>query len=54
MSELELAISKLLIDLKDDQSSMLGSLRDHLIEVYQKIGYGLLKRQLYYDELLLR
>jgi len=44
MSDLELAISKLLIELKDDQSSMLSGLRDHLIEVYQKVGYGLLKR----------
>ena len=53
MSELELSISKLVIDLKDDSNSgLLGSIRDHLIEVYQKIGFGLLKRQLYYDELI--
>jgi hypothetical protein len=45
MSDLELSISKLVIDLKDDSGSgLLGSMRDHLIEVYQKIGFGLLKR----------
>jgi hypothetical protein len=45
MSDLELSISKLVIDLKDESGSgLLGSMRDHLIEVYQKIGFGLLKR----------
>ena len=45
MSDLELSISKLIIDLKDESGSgLLGSMRDHLIEVYQKIGFGLLKR----------
>jgi hypothetical protein len=45
MSDLELSISKLVIDLKDDSvSGLLGAMRDHLIEVYQKIGLGLLKR----------
>lgn len=53
MSDLELSISKLVIDLKDESGTgLLGSMRDHLIEVYQKIGFGLLKRQLYYDELI--
>ena len=49
MSDLELSISKLVIDLKED-----SSLRDHLIEIYQKVGFGLLKRQFQYDELLAR
>jgi hypothetical protein len=39
MSDLELSISKLVIDLKED-----SGLRDHLIEIYQKVGFGLLKR----------
>ena len=53
MSELELSISKLVIDLKDESANgLLGSMRDHLIEVYQKVGYSLLKRQLYYDEII--
>ena len=49
MSDLELSISKLVIDLKED-----SGLRDHLIEIYQKVGFGLLKRQFQYDELLAR
>lgn len=52
MSELELAITKLMLDFKDDSGSILADLRDHIIEVYQKVGFGLLKRQLVYDEML--
>lgn len=52
MGELELAITKLMLELKDDSGSILCELRDHLIDVYQKIGVGLLKRQLVYDEKL--
>jgi hypothetical protein len=52
MSELELSISKLVVEMKDDNQGMMGAMRDHLIEVYQKVGYSLLKRQIYYDELL--
>lgn len=46
MSELELAITKgLMLEMKDESgSSILVDLRDHLIEVYQKLGVGLLKR----------
>jgi len=45
MNNLELSISKLVIDLKDESGTcLLGSMRDHLIEIYQKIGFGLLKR----------
>ena len=43
MSELELAITKL-IEVKDDSGSLLSELRDHMIEIYQKVGLGLLKR----------
>ena len=52
MSELELSISKLVVEMKDDNQGMMGAMRDHIIEVYQKVGYSLLKRQIYYDELL--
>jgi hypothetical protein len=34
MSELEHSISRLMMDLKDDTGSILGDLRDHLIEIY--------------------
>ena len=33
MSELELAVTKMM-DLKDENNTYLGELRDHLIEVY--------------------
>ena len=54
MSELEHSITRGLMsaDLKDESGSVLGDMRDHLIEVYQRIGLGLLKRQLVYDEQL--
>eukprot|EP00347_Sterkiella_histriomuscorum_P017052 403350844 len=58
MSDLELAITKLM-DIKEEQS-MSGSstdlimMRDHLIEIYQRIGVGLLKRQQVYDEKLIK
>lgn len=55
MNELELSISNLKkSDLKDDSGSVLSDLRDHVIDVYQKVGVGLLKRQLAYDEVLLK
>lgn len=59
MSDLELSITKLM-DIKEDTtssgsgSSDLIMIRDHLIEVYQRIGVGLLKRQQVYDEKLLK
>jgi hypothetical protein len=52
MSDLELSISKLMIDLKDDSGSILIDLRDHMLEVYQKVGVSLLKRHFVYDEML--
>jgi hypothetical protein len=58
MSELELNISKLVVEVKEKDgegtTQMLVALRDHMIEVYQRVGFSLLKRQLYYDELLCR
>jgi len=53
MSELELKIAKLM-ELKEESGSMLMEMRDHLIEVYTKVGIGLLKRHLFYDEMLLK
>ncbi len=41
-----------MIDLKDESNTYLGELRDHIIEVYQKIGVGLLKRQQTYEDKL--
>lgn len=34
MSELDLSITKLMLDLKDDSGSILSDLRDHVIDVY--------------------
>ena len=51
ISELELAVTKM-IEFKDENNTYLGELRDHLIEVYQKVGVGLLKRQMAYNEKL--
>jgi hypothetical protein len=45
MNELELNITKLM-ELKEDSGSVLMELRDHLIEVYSRVGVGLLKRHL--------
>jgi hypothetical protein len=54
MNELELAIAKLL-ELKDGMGgSVLMQLRDHLIEVYSRVGVHLLKRHLTYDEQILK
>ena len=54
MSDLELSVTKFL-DIKDDESHIeLLSLRDHMLEVYQKVGVGLLKRHQTYDEKLLK
>lgn len=53
MSELELNIAKLM-EHKEDSGSMLNELRDHLIELYQKVGIGLLKRHLIFDEMILK
>jgi hypothetical protein len=49
MNELELAIAKLM-ELKDESGSVVMELRDHLIEIYNRIGVSLLKRHLMYDE----
>ena len=44
MSDLELAITKFL-DLKDEEAQAdLLSLRDHLLDLYSRVGVGLLKR----------
>lgn len=48
MNDLELSIAKLL-EIKDDKNGILMELRDHLIEIYTKIGVGLLKRHLQYE-----
>ena len=53
MSDLELSITRLM-EIKEDQSQELVTLRDHFIEVYQKIGVTLLKRQQIYEEKLLK
>lgn len=56
MSDLEISITKLL-DIKEDPSTSAAdmmSLRDHLIEVYSRVGVSLLKRQQVYDEKLTR
>ena len=55
MSELEISITKLLMEIKDEgkgtnSGGLLMELRDHLIELYNKIGVGLLKRHMHYDE----
>jgi hypothetical protein len=49
MSELELQIMKLL-EIKDDSGSVASDLRDHLTELYQKMGVGLLQKLLAFDE----
>ena len=55
ISDLELSITKLL-DIKDDKSGnsnsnhMIMELRDHLIEIYNKVGVGLLKKHVHYQE----
>ena len=51
MSDLEMTITKLMFDLKDD-GSILAELRDHIVDVYQKVGVGLLKRHIVYEEML--
>ena len=54
MSDLELSVTKFL-EIKDDEAHIeLLSLRDHLLEVYQKIGVGLLKRHQTYDDRLVK
>jgi len=37
---------------KDEKGGVLSELRDHLIEIYNKVGVGLLRRHLYYEEQL--
>jgi len=49
MNELELSITKLM-ELKEDSGSVLMEMRDHLIELYSRIGVGLLKRHIFYEE----
>ena len=51
MTDLELSIAKLQ-DVKDEKGGVLSELRDHLIEIYNKVGVGLLRRHLYYEEQL--
>jgi hypothetical protein len=53
MNELELSITKIM-ELKEESGSILMELRDHLIEVYSKIGIGLLKRHSVYEEKLMK
>jgi hypothetical protein len=44
MSDLELSVTKFM-DIKEEETHAdLLSLRDHFIEIYQRIGVGLLKR----------
>lgn len=49
MSDLELTVAKLL-EVKDEKGGVLSELRDHLIEIYTKVGVGLLKRHLNYED----
>lgn len=49
ISDLELSVAKLL-EIKDEKGGVLSELRDHLIEIYNKVGVGLLKRHLYYED----
>lgn len=43
MSELELSITKIM-EIKDESSGVMTELRDHMIDLYSKIGVGLLRR----------
>ena len=45
MSDLEISITKMM-DLKDEKGGVFIELRDHLIEIYSRIGVGLLKRHI--------
>ena len=47
--ELENDVAKLL-DLKEENCSSVTELRDHLMEVYQKVGCNLLKKHQSYEE----
>lgn len=51
MNDLEHSITKLM-EIKDDtcSSTLLYELRDHLIDLFHRVGVGLLKRQQMYDE----
>ena len=51
MNELEIQITKLL-EIKDESGSAMGDMRDHLIDIYQRMGVGLLKRHQVYEEQL--
>jgi hypothetical protein len=53
MSELELSITKIM-ELKEESGSILMELRDHLIELYSRVGMGLLKRHIVFEEKLLK
>lgn len=53
MNELELNVTKLM-ELKEESGSVLVELRNHLIEIYQKVGIGLLKRHMTYDDQLIK
>jgi len=35
---------------KDDKGGILSEIRDHFIEIYNKVGVGLLRRHVYYEE----
>ena len=45
MNDLELSVAKFL-EIKDEKNGILMELRDHLIEIYSKLGVGLMKRHL--------
>lgn len=53
MSHLELSIAKLM-ELKDEKGGALIELRDHLIDLYNKVGVVLLKRHVVYEDILLK
>ena len=53
MSNLELGIAKL-VEIKDDKGGALIEIRDHLIDLYNKMGLTLLKRHIVYEDMLLK
>jgi hypothetical protein len=42
------------MELKEESGSILMELRDHLIELYSRLGMGLLKRHIVFEEKLLK
>lgn len=53
MSDLESGISKF-ADLKTDGYDLESELIDHMIDIYTKVGIGLLKKHVVYEELLIK